>query len=72
VASLIAAKESSAMDQAVSLAGLSPQRPGFDSMSVSVRFMARSTVTTAHSPPEDVSVGQLQTYTGSSKKMDGI
>ena len=50
------------MHQAVSLVGISPQRPGFDSRSVRVRFMARNIVTTPHSPPEEVSVGQLQTY----------
>ena len=60
-APVVAAKEGSATEQAVSLAGLSPQRPGFDSRSVSVRFMTRSTVTTSPSPSDEFSVGQLQT-----------
>jgi hypothetical protein len=59
-ASVVAAKEGSATAQAVSLARLFPQRHGFDSRSVSLRFMARSIVTTLHSPPEEVFVGQLQ------------
>jgi hypothetical protein len=56
-ASVVAAKEGTAMVQAVSFAGLSPHRTGFDSGSVSVRFMARSTVTTPHSPRGTCYVG---------------
>jgi hypothetical protein len=55
-----AVKEGSAMALAVNLAGLSPQRPGFDFRSVSVILMARSIVTTPPSPPEEVCLGQLQ------------